>query len=130
MMIGPSAPERASGSDRNRGGHRLEQGHLRLDATAADENRLDRFGNAVAADALRAVARHDADRERARDRHEDDERPEMVTGRRDERRVEALKEEEIREQPDQLEQRRRDVRGKDANQNREARQSERCGSWS
>jgi len=73
----------------------------------------------VAADALRAVARHDADRERARDRHEDDERPEMVTGRRDERRVEALKEEEIREQPDQLEQRRRDVRGKDANQNRE-----------
>jgi hypothetical protein len=45
----------------------------------------------VAADALGPVARHQTDDERAGDRHEHDERSEMMARRGHERRVDALK---------------------------------------
>ena len=61
----PFGAERPARADRDRGRQRLEQRDLRLDAAAVDQDRFDRFGNAVAADALRAVARHHADDQRA-----------------------------------------------------------------
>ena len=58
---------------------------------------------------------------RAGDRHEDDERAEVVAGRRDQRRVEALEEEQVGEETDQLEQRGGDDRRGEADDDREQR---------
>ena len=70
-MIGPSAPngppvpiEMAEES-----GFRIAT--FGLDPAAADQDRLERLGDAVAADLRRAVARHRADDEAAGDRHRD-----------------------------------------------------------
>ncbi len=124
MMIGPSAPNGPPDPIEIADDKRLEQRDLRLDAAAVDQNRLDGLGNAVAADALRSVPRHEADDERADHRHDDDEQAEVVAGRRDERRVEPLKEEEVREEPDELGQRQRDVRRGHTDHDRETRDEE------
>ena len=63
--------ERPARADRDRGGDGLQDRDLRLDPAAADQDRLERLGDAVAADLLRAEARHQADDERAHDRDED-----------------------------------------------------------
>src|SRR6185295_19363330 len=75
-----------------------------LDAAAADEDRLQRLGDAMAADLLGAVARHDANHQAAY--HRDQHRPEAqsVACRRHEVRGEALVVGEVgddRDQPDQ-----------------------------
>ena len=62
---GPFGPERAAGADRDGGGDRLQDRHFRGDAAVTDQGRLDRFGNAVAANRLAAVAGHQADDETA-----------------------------------------------------------------
>ncbi len=53
--------EGASGADGDGGGDGLENGDLGVDAGAVEEDGFDGFGDAVAADLLGAVARHDAD---------------------------------------------------------------------
>ncbi len=53
----PLGAERPTRTDRDRGRDRLQQRDARLDAAAPQQDRLQRFGNAVAADALRPVAR-------------------------------------------------------------------------
>jgi hypothetical protein len=73
----------------------------------------------VAADALGSVPRHDADDERPGDRHEDDERAEVMAGGRDERGVDALKEEKIRKETDELQQSGGDEGGEHADEDRE-----------
>jgi hypothetical protein len=87
------SPTWAAGSDRDRRRDRFEQRDLRLDAAAVHQDGFDRFRNAVSANALRSVARHEADDQRAGDRHQHHKRPQMMTGGRDERRIDALKEE-------------------------------------
>ena len=63
--------ERPAGSDGDRRRQRLQHRHLRLDSALAEQDRLDGFGNAVAANLLRAEARHQSDNEAADDGNED-----------------------------------------------------------
>jgi hypothetical protein len=69
----PFRAERAAGADRDRRRQRLQDGDARLDAALADQDRLHRLGDPVAADLLRAEARHEAD-QKAPD-HGDEHRP-------------------------------------------------------
>ena len=62
-----------------------------------------------------------ADDECSGDRHQHHERPQMMTGGGDERRIDTLKEEKIRAKADEREEQRRDVRGEDADADRETR---------
>ena len=84
-MIGPSAPNGPPDPIEIADGERLQNRHLRLHAAAVDQNGFDGFGNAVAADALRAIARHQADDQRADDRHEHRRAAEVIAGGRDQR---------------------------------------------
>src|SRR6266481_7374943 len=89
--------ERTARADRDRGGQLLEHRHPRLDATAADEDCLHRFRNAVAPDLLRSVPCQQPNDESADDR--DRERPESgpARGRGDETRGEAMEVSQVRE---------------------------------
>ena len=113
--------ERTARADGNRRRQRLEQRDLRLDAAPVDEDRLDRFRNAVPADALGSVPRHGPDHERARDRHEDHQRAERMRLRRDQRGADPLKEEKIRKEADEREEAERDVRAHDSDADGECR---------
>jgi hypothetical protein len=118
--------ERAAGTDRNRGRHGLEHGDLRVDAASAHENGLDRLGDAVTANAVRPVTGHQADHQAARDWNSDDPRPEMVSRRRHQRRAHALKEEQICEEADELEQPVRHVGRDAADEERERRDGQKA----
>src|SRR5204863_5781941 len=96
-------------------GKRFEQGDFRLDAAAVDENRLDRLGNAVSADALGAEAGEEPDHERAGNRHQDYPAAERVRRRRDWRHAQMMEEEQVGEEADQLQQRGGDEGGDAAN---------------
>jgi hypothetical protein len=113
-MIGPSAPNGPPDPIEMADDSGFSSAALRLDPAAVHQNGFNRFGDAVAADALGPVPRHDADDQRAADGHEDDQQPEMMTGGRHERRVESLKEEKVRAESDQFQQRGGDVGGDDA----------------
>ena len=102
MMIGPFGAERAARTDRNGARKRLQDRDLRLHLAAVDQDRFDRFRNAVAADPLRPVARHQPDDQRARPPAPHLPQPQVVGRRRYHRRAPALEEEQIGEQPDQL----------------------------
>ena len=78
----------------------------------------------MAADPLRAVARHEADHERARHRDEHHEGSEVVAGGGDERGGGALEEEEVREEADELEQGQGDVGGHDPDEHGQAGQGD------
>ena len=65
MMIGPSAPNGPPVPIEIAEDSGLRIGDFRLHAAAADQDRLDGFGNAVAADLLGAKARHQPDGEAA-----------------------------------------------------------------
>ncbi len=67
----PLRAERTAGADRDRRRERLQNRDLDVQAGAADQDRFDRFRNAVAADLLGAVTRHQADDQRADHRHAD-----------------------------------------------------------
>src|SRR6185312_7476936 len=62
--------ERPAAADGDRRGQRLEDGDLPVQPAAAEEDRLDRFGDAMAADLLAAIACHQADDQRAGHRHQ------------------------------------------------------------
>jgi hypothetical protein len=112
--------ERSARPDRDRRGNRLEHGDLRLDAAAVDQDRFDRLWNAMAANAIRAVARHQADDQRPGHRHQDDERSEVVARRRHQVGGEALEEEQIGKESDQFEECGRDERRAQADRDRKA----------
>ena len=105
MMMGPSAPngpplpmEMADDSGfrmASRGCH----------AAAIDQDRFDRFWNAVSADSFRAVSRHQSDDQRAADRHQNRPDAQMIAGWRDQRGVPAAEIEQIGEKTDQPQQR-------------------------
>jgi hypothetical protein len=83
---------------------RLEKGHARVDASSTHENCLNRFGNAMAAYLIRAIARHDSNNETTNDRHEKGEPVEMICGRRSELPAEAMVVKEISSGVDKVEQ--------------------------
>jgi len=72
-------------SDRNGGRSGLRNRQSRLHLAAVDQNGFERFGNAVASNALGAVACHQPDHQPARDRNQNGEPPEMISRRRDKR---------------------------------------------
>ncbi len=65
---GPFRAERAAGADGDGGGNWLEHRNFRLHAAAPDQNRLQRLGDAVAANFRRTIARHETDDQRANHR--------------------------------------------------------------
>src|SRR4029078_4079025 len=97
--------ERATRTNRDRRRERFQNRDSWLDAAAVDENRLNRFGDAVAPDALRPVSGHQPDDERTRNRRNQDEPAQVVAGRRHEGRADALEEEQVGEQTDQTQER-------------------------
>ena len=64
---GAFCSEGTAGADGDGGGDGLEEGDLGLDARAVEQDRLDGFGDAVAANLIRAVTCHDADDKAADD---------------------------------------------------------------
>ncbi len=92
--------KRPAGTDRNCRREWFEKRDFRLDAAAIDENCFDRFRNAVAADALRAIARHHANDERAANRNKNAVETEMVAGGGNHRSAPVAKIKEVREQAD------------------------------
>lgn len=93
-------------STRSRPAFRFEVERARLqEIVERDQNRFDGFRDAVPPNAIRAVASHEPDDQRAHDRHENDQRTQRVIRRRGERRAPALEEKEVREQADQFQQR-------------------------
>ena len=63
--------ERSARTDRDGARKRLQNRHLRFHFAAVDQDRFDRLRNAVAANPLRAVARHQSDDQRADHGHHD-----------------------------------------------------------
>jgi hypothetical protein len=70
MMIGPSEPN-GPPVPMTMAEERLQQRDPELDTAAADQDRLQRLGKAMAADLVRAIARHQPDVQRAADRDQD-----------------------------------------------------------
>src|SRR3954468_5835177 len=92
-------------ADRDCGRNRFQDRDLRLNQTAAEQNRFERFRDAVAADFLRAVARHQTNDQRTDRRRENDPDAEMMMLERRQRCAEALKKNEVRDLGDEPEQR-------------------------
>ena len=113
-MIGPSAPNGPPEPIEIADDNGLSSATFGVDAAAVDQNRLDRLGDAVAADPIRSVPRHQADDQRADHRNHNDERPEMVANGRHRSGREPAVEEDVREERDQREEDLRHVRGHDA----------------
>ena len=78
---GAFGAERSTRTDRNCRRNRLQNRQLRLDTAAVEQNRFDRFGYSVTANALRSVSRHQADDEAAQDRYCNNEDPKMMADR-------------------------------------------------
>ena len=81
MMIGPSAPNGPPEPIEMADEIGLSTRHLGRHPALADQDRLHRLGDAVPADALRAVPRHQADDQSAGDRHEHRQPAQRVGGR-------------------------------------------------
>ena len=80
MMIGPSAPNGPPLPMAIAEDERLEHRHLGRHLALAEQDRFDRFGNAVATNLLGAVARDQADdQDAAEHRNHDDESPSVFS---------------------------------------------------
>ena len=77
MMIGPSAPNGPPEPMAMAAEMGFRDGELGLDLAPLQQDGLDGFGNAVAADLVRTVTRHQAHDEAAGHRHGDDPWPQM-----------------------------------------------------
>jgi hypothetical protein len=106
--------ERAARSDRDGARQRLEQRDARLHAAALDEDGLDGLRDAVAADAIGAVAGHQPDDDPAGDGHEHRSPPEVARRGRDHLGAPPVEVEEVREEADEPQQPERHVRREDA----------------
>src|SRR5262249_15363908 len=88
---------------------------------AVDENRFDCFWNAMAANALGTVARHETDDESAHNWNQNREIAQVVAGRRDHGGAPAAEIKEIGEKADQPEQNERNKRANSSNEDCEKR---------
>jgi len=103
-MMGDRRPRRRqspAGADGDGGRDGLEQRDARGDAALVEQHLLHRLGDAVAADGGGAVARHQADDDRAPNRDEHHQPSELVAGRRDEHGGEAAVERDVGDQRDE-----------------------------
>ena len=101
-MMGPSAPNgppvpMAMAAE---SGFRIAT--FGCDAAAIDQHRFHRFGNAVAANLVGAVARHDANDDSADHGRDDHPQAKMIVARAAKGEREAMVKENIGEQPDQV----------------------------
>ena len=96
--------EGTAGADRDGRRQRLEERDARRDAAAVDQDRLDGLGNAVAADAFRSVAGHEADDGRTDHRNEHDPGAQLVPGGARRVNAPALEEEQVRAERDEVQQ--------------------------
>ena len=92
------------GADRQRRRQGLQDRDLGIHPAPADEDRLEGFGDAVAADLLGAVPRHQSDDQAADHGNERPPRTERARGRGDERRREPMEVGEVREEADEADQ--------------------------
>src|SRR5690349_18890376 len=101
---GPARAPRGWGgaSPAGKAGPRKGGGEAGLDTAAADQDRLERFRNAVTANAIGAVAGDEPDEECAQGRDEQEPAPERMRVERARQRVELLKEKGVREERDEL----------------------------
>jgi hypothetical protein len=90
-------PEWAAGANGNGGGDWLEESDLGLNQTPAEQNRFERFRNAMSADFFRAISRHESDDERAGDRRQNYPDTEMIVNERAELGRKTLKENQVRD---------------------------------
>ena len=104
----PFGAERPAGADGDGRRQGLQNRHLERHPAAADENRFQRLGDTVAADALRAVPGHQTHDQPAADRDRERPRAQPVRRRRDEGPRDLVIIEEVSEQADQPHQRERD----------------------
>jgi hypothetical protein len=100
----PLGAERAAAADGDARGQWLEQRHLGRHGALLEQDRLDGFRDAVAADRLGAVAGDQADDQAADHRHHDHPGDERVRGGRAERGGKFLEEEQIGEKADRVQQ--------------------------
>ncbi len=77
--------EWTAGADGDGGGDGFEHGDARFDARSVEQDGLDSLRDAVAANLVRAVARHDADDDAADDGHQHHPVAERAAGRPDHR---------------------------------------------
>ena len=83
-MMGPSAPNGPPVPIATADAERLEERHARADARAVDQDGLKRLRNAVAANFVGPIARHQADNDAAHDGHKDRQPVQLVLRRRNE----------------------------------------------
>jgi hypothetical protein len=100
-MMGPSA-ERTTRTDGNRRGNRLEHSQARFNLGAAQKNGLNCFGDPVAANLVRAEARHQAHDQRAGNGYQDDPQAQVCITGRSRIRTETVKEEDVSKEVDEL----------------------------
>ena len=107
----PFGAERSAGADGDGAGERLQDGHFGLHAAAVDQDGFEGFGDAVAADLLRAVAGHESDDQRAPHRHRYLPKAKMVAGGRDQvGRAQRPIEKQVGHEADQAQERQRHTR--------------------
>lgn len=116
--------EWAAGPDRDCRGDRLEQRYLRRNQAATEQDRLERFRNAVAANFLRPEARHQANDERTCDGRSDYPHTEVMMSERNQLRRKALKKDEVRDDRDNPEERLRHARADYAGRQRQCDENE------
>ena len=107
---------RANGNGRR---NRLQNGHPGLDLATLQQNGFNRFWNAVTADTLGAVARHQADDETADHRHDNLQPAEVVARGRNHRSAPALIEKQVGENSNQPQQSEGDEGAEDADADRQ-----------
>ena len=127
MMIGPSAPNGPPVPIEIADDSGFSTATFSIHAALPDQDRLERLGNAVAADPLRAVARHQADDQAAEDRDRNRPQTGMGIGGGDERARHFVVVEEMGEQPNQPNQPHRDHGADPADQDRDAGEPEDAG---
>ena len=100
----PLGAERPAGADGDGRGERFEHRQARGHATAVHQDGFDGFGNAVAADLLRAVAGHQAHDQPAGNGHQHHQRAQVMLRRRYHREIPARVEKQVGEEANQAQQ--------------------------
>ena len=104
----PFGAERPAGADGDGRRQGLQNRHLERHPAAADENRFQRLGDTVAADALRAVPGHQTDDQAAGDGSQYGPGAEVIPGGRYHRDRDLVVVDEVRDEADEAHQRQRD----------------------
>ncbi len=103
-------PERATGPDGDCRRDRFQNGYLRFNLAALEQNCLNRLWDTMTADSLRTVTRHEADDETTNHRHENFQPAKMVARGRNHSGAPALVEEQVGENSNQSQQGKSDER--------------------